>query len=128
MQLAAQYDLTLHQMDDKATYLNATIDCNVYMDQPEGFEVKRQDGQKLVYKLNKSLHGLKQSGRNWNLMLHKHLTENNFAQNHSDHCVYSKQSQNGIVVVVVWVDDFIVAGSIKNVLRAAKHMMTEKFK
>ena len=128
MQLAAQYDLTLHQMDVKAAFLNAPIDCNVYMDQPEGFEVRHQDGQKLVYKLNKSLYGLKQSGRNWNLMLHKHLTENSFVQNHSDHCVYSKQSQSGIVVVVVWVDDFIIAGSSKNLLCAAKHMMTEKFK
>ena len=58
-QLAVQYDLTLHQMDVKAGHLNAPIDCNVYMDQPEGFEVRRQDGQKLVYKLNKSLYGFK---------------------------------------------------------------------
>ena len=92
MQSAAQYDLTLHQMDVKAAYLNAPITCNVYMDQPEGFEVKREDGQKLVYKLKKSLYGLKQLDRNWNLMLHKHLTENNCVQNHSVPCVYSKQS------------------------------------
>ena len=81
-----------------------------------------------MYKLNKSLYGLKQSGRNWNLMLHKHLTGNHFVQNRSDHCVYSKQSQSGNVVVVVWVDDFIIAGSSKKLLCAAKHMMTEKFK
>ena len=94
MQLAAQYDLTLHQMDDKAAYLNAPIDCNVYMDQPEGFEVRRQDGQKLAHKLNKSLYGFKQSGRDWNLMLHKHLTENNSVQNHSDRCVYTNPKRN----------------------------------
>ena len=46
-QLAAQYDLTLHQMAVRAAYLNAPIDCNAYMDQPEGFEVRRQVSRNL---------------------------------------------------------------------------------
>lgn len=66
MQLAAQYDLELHQMDVKTAYLHAPIDCEVYMEQPEGFEVRSDTGEQLVCKLNKSLYGLKQSGRNWN--------------------------------------------------------------
>ena len=37
--IAAQHDLVLHQMDVKTAYLNATIDCEIYMDQAEGFEV-----------------------------------------------------------------------------------------
>ena len=39
MQLAAQNDLILHQMDVKTAYLNAPIDCELYMEQAEGFEV-----------------------------------------------------------------------------------------
>ncbi|RXN12697.1 Retrovirus-related Pol poly from transposon TNT 1-94 [Labeo rohita] len=62
MQLAAQYDLELHQMDVKTAYLHAPIDCEMYMEQPEGFEVKLKTGEKLVCKLNKSLYGLKLSG------------------------------------------------------------------
>ena len=64
MQLAAQHDLILHQMDVKTAYLNAPIDCEIYLDQPEGFQIENKDGKRLVYKLNKSLYGLKQSGRN----------------------------------------------------------------
>ena len=37
MQLAAQHDLVLHQMDVKSAYLNAPIDCEVFMEQAEGF-------------------------------------------------------------------------------------------
>ena len=39
MQMAAQQNLVLHQMDVKTAYLNAPIDCEIYMDQAEGFEV-----------------------------------------------------------------------------------------
>ena len=75
MQIAAQHDLILHQMDAKIAYLNAPIDCEIYMEQAERFEVQRENGR-FVYKLNKSLYGLKQSGRNWpvaQLLASKHI-------------------------------------------------------
>ena len=64
MQLAAQNGLMLHQMDIKTAYLNAPIDCEIYLEQPEGFEAKTENGEQLFCRLNKSLYGLKQSGRN----------------------------------------------------------------
>lgn len=70
MQLAVQHGLELHQMDVKTAYLHAPIDWEVDMEQPEGFEVKSKKAEKLVCKLNRSLNGLKQSGRNRNRMLH----------------------------------------------------------
>lgn len=42
MQMAAQHDLVLHQMDVKTAFLNAPIDCEINMDQPEGFEVPQR--------------------------------------------------------------------------------------
>ena len=64
MQLAAQYDLTVHQIDVRAAFLHAPTDHEIYMAQPEGFEEFSEDGDKLVYRLKKSLYGLKQSHRN----------------------------------------------------------------
>jgi len=37
MALVAQYDLELHQMDVKTSFLNRDLDEEVYMDQPVGF-------------------------------------------------------------------------------------------
>ena len=51
-------------MDVKTAYLNAPIDCEIYIEQPEGFEQQGENGVKLVCKLQKSLYGIKQSGRN----------------------------------------------------------------
>ena len=71
-------------MDVKTAFLNAPIDCELFIEQPEGFCVKGKNGEKLVCRLNKSLYGLKQSGRNWNNLLHTYLTDENYIQSYAD--------------------------------------------
>ena len=126
IQKAAQENLILHQMDVETAYLHAPIDCEIYIEQPEGYE-EESANKKLVYKLEKSLYGLKQSGRNWNRMLHDYLCENMFVQNPADHCVYTKESGSEKVIILVWVDDLVIAASNENVLKAVKQMLTLKF-
>lgn len=58
--LAIQYNLHVCQMDDKTAVPNAPMDCELYEEQPECFEVKGKKDEKLA---------LKQSCRNWNSML-----------------------------------------------------------
>ena len=127
MQIAAKHDLILHQMDVKTAYLHAPIDCEIYIEQAKGFEVSSDSGEKLVYRLNKSLYGLKQSGRNWNSMLHNYLIENNFVQSGVDHCLYIKDVDSGLVVVLVWVDDLIIAASNDTLMQVTKMMLKDKF-
>ena len=87
MQLAVKYDLIVHRMDVKTAYLHAPITQELYIDQPQGFEEVSNSGERLVYRLKKSLYGLKQSGRNWNILLHEHLANDGFVRNHADHCI-----------------------------------------
>ena len=42
MQCVVQNNMITHQMDVKTAYLNAPVDCDIYMEQPEGFQ---KDGQ-----------------------------------------------------------------------------------
>ena len=129
MQMAAQHDLVLHQMDVKTAYLNTPIDCEIYMDQAEGFEVPSSSGGRLKYKLksNKSLYGLKQSGRNRNHVLHCFLLENSFVQSLVNNCVYTKHVGSGLVAKLVWVDDIIIAASNMLLMSEAKGMLKERF-
>ena len=120
MQLAAQYNLTVHQMDVKTAYLHAPIDQEIFMDQPEGFAAMSEDGKRLLYKLRKSLYGLKQSGRNWNKVLHERLVGAGFDKNPVDHCIYSKQIDNNIIIVLLWVDDLIVASDNMDLMNQFK--------
>ena len=61
-QLAAEYDLKIYQVDVKSAYLNAPIDYDIFLEQPEGFERFDSEGNKMVLKLKKGLYGLKQAG------------------------------------------------------------------
>ena len=50
-------------MDVKIAFLNIDLDEEVYMEQPEGFVLPRNE--KKVCKLVKSLYGLKQAPKQW---------------------------------------------------------------
>jgi hypothetical protein len=65
MALAPTWKLLMCQMDVKGAYLNGRLKERVYMLQPEGFN----DGTGHVCLLIKTLYGLKQSGREWNIEL-----------------------------------------------------------
>ena len=60
---AVQHDFLIHQMDLETAFLNAKLDEEIYMQQPEGY-VKPGE-EPLACKLEKSLYGLKQSSRCW---------------------------------------------------------------
>ena len=55
--LAAGINLELEQLDVKTAFLHGDLDEEIVMEQPEGFKVKGKEN--MVYKLKKSLYGLK---------------------------------------------------------------------
>uniref|UniRef100_A0A2N9EWH4 Integrase catalytic domain-containing protein n=1 Tax=Fagus sylvatica TaxID=28930 RepID=A0A2N9EWH4_FAGSY len=63
MALVAHFDFELHQMDVKKTFLNGDLIEDVYMLQPDGFQVS--GNEHMVCKRKKSIYGLKQASRQW---------------------------------------------------------------
>ena len=61
-------------------------------------------------------------------MLHDYLSDNLFTQNPADHCVYTKDTEDQKVIIVIWVDDLVIAASDDNVMMNVKEMLTAKFK
>jgi hypothetical protein len=55
--LSASIGWNLHQMDVKTSFLNGAIEEEVYIEQPQGFEVHSRDTH--VCRMKKSLYGLK---------------------------------------------------------------------
>ena len=125
VQISVEKNLELHQMDVKTAFLNAPIDCSIYVEQPEGYVSKNKKGENLVLRLKKSLYGLKQSGRNWNSTLHTYLIESGFKRSINDPCFYYKEEEN--IFLVVWVDDLLIAAS-SDALKCVKHVLESKFR
>ena len=61
--LVAQYELKLDHLDVKTTFLHGDLEEEIYMSQPMRFKTVGKEN--MVCKLKKSLHGLKQSPRQW---------------------------------------------------------------
>ena len=74
--IVANMDLELHQMDVKTAFLNGELEEEIYMEQPIGFTKERQEHK--VCRLLKSIYGLKQSSRQWNIRFHNAIMSHDF--------------------------------------------------
>jgi ATP-binding cassette subfamily B (MDR/TAP) protein 1 len=63
LSIVAMHDYELEQLDVKTGFLHGELEEVIYMDQPEGFVVPGKEN--LIYRLKKSLYGLKQSPTQW---------------------------------------------------------------
>jgi hypothetical protein len=63
--ITTYFDYEIWQMDIKTTFLNGNLDEYVYMIQPKGF-INLINARK-ISKLQKSIYGLKQASRRWNI-------------------------------------------------------------
>ena len=106
--IAALEDLELRSVNISHAYLNGTLEEEIYMQQPEGFEVGGPDH---VCRLRKSLYGLKQAGRVWNKTLHSVLTSMAFSHVQSDHGLYIFIRDGVRMFMPVFVDDITLAGT-----------------
>ena len=111
-------------MDVKTGFLNCDLVEDVYMTQPEGFE--SIDSHK-IYKLQRSIYGLKQVSRSWNIHFDETIKEFEFIKNEDDPCVYKKVSGSAIVFLVLYVDDILLIGNNVPLLTEVKGWLSSKF-
>ncbi|KAG7536931.1 Reverse transcriptase RNA-dependent DNA polymerase [Arabidopsis suecica] len=125
LSLAVNLDWELWQMDVKNAFLQGELEEEVYMSPPPGLEDIVTPGK--VLRLRKAIYGLKQSPRAWYHKLSSTLLANGFKKSHSDHTLFTKQDNQGIVVVLVYVDDLIISGSNKEGIQAIKTSLHSAF-
>ncbi len=88
--IVAFYDYEIWQMDVKTAFLNGFLEEELYMMQPEGF-IKPKVTNK-VCKLQRSIYGLVQASRSWNIRFDKLIKAYSFIQTCSEACIYKKVS------------------------------------
>jgi hypothetical protein len=106
--LAAKMKWKLHQMDVKTTFLNVVIEEEVYIEQPQGFEVK--DRKTHVCRLKKALYGLKQAPKAWYGRIDSFLKRLGFTKSKVDSNLYFKVMNDEPVILLLYVDDLFLTG------------------
>jgi hypothetical protein len=125
MALVAHYDLELHQMDVKTTFINGNLQENVYMAQPVGFAVEGKEHMRC--KLKKSLYGLKQASRQWYIKFDEVIRSFDFTENKVDNCIYVKFKEKDFTILVLYVDDILLVNNDKNMLYETKSFLCSNF-
>ena len=103
---AAYHDYKIWQMDVKTVFLNENLEKEVYMTQLEGFISSWRANQ--VYKLNRSIYGLKQASRSWNINFDETVKSFDFIKNIDELYVYKKTSGSAIIFLVLYVDNILL--------------------
>ena len=125
LSIAAALDYEICQMDVKTAFLNGYLDESIYMMQPEGFIVEGQEQK--VCKLLRSIYGLKQASRSWNLSFDETIKTFGFKKNVDEPCVYKHIKENKVVFLVLYVDDILLIGNDIGLLSDVKKWLVEKF-
>ncbi|KAG7568080.1 GAG-pre-integrase domain [Arabidopsis thaliana x Arabidopsis arenosa] len=112
--LAIRENLDLRLMDVVTAYLYGPLDNEIYMILPDGIELKDKHASRDQYciMLNKSLYGLKQSGRMWYNRLSEYLIREGYKNDPISPCIFIKKYSNkGFVIIAVYVDDLNILGT-----------------
>ena len=112
-------------MDVKTAFLNGNLLEDVYMTQPEGFDIP-EEAQKIC-KLQRSIYGLKQASKSWNLRFDETVKQYGFIKNEDEPCVYKKVSGSMIVFPVLYVDDILLIGNDVPTLQQVKTWLGKCF-
>lgn len=142
--LAAKLNTEIHQFDITTAYLNGKLDEQIFMECPAYFKeileqmktnkssnkdinlkvskmLKSLNKGNKVLLLKKSLYGLKQAGRCWNIRLNQILNNFGAKSTTADPCVYYIKNGKGLTVITIYVDDILFMSEDPNMLEKFKN-------
>ena len=108
------------------TYLYESINTNIYMKIPKWFKLPETTNPKprnmYSIKLQRSLYGLKQSGRMWYNRLSEYLLKEWYVNNLIFSCVFIKKSETRLTIIAVYVGDLnLYEGLLKSSQRSKEN-------
>ena len=127
--LAVSEELDMRLMDVIIAYLYGSIDNDIHMKIPEGFKLPEAVSTKprsmFSIKLQRSLYGLKQSGRMWYNRLSEYLLKEGYVNNPICPCVFIKKSETGFAIIAIYVDDLNLVGTPEELTKTAEYLKKE---
>ena len=125
LSIVAHYDYEIWLMDVKTAFLNGNLEEEIYMMQLEGFIAKNQ--KHMVCKLKRSIYGLKQASKSWNIKFDQAIKSFGFEQNLDEPCVYKRHRDKVVMFLVLYVDDILLIGNDVGVMSLVKVWLSSQF-
>ena len=125
LSIAAHYDCEIWQMNFKTAFLNGNLEEEIYMMQPKDFIAKNQEH--MICKLTRSIYGLKQASRSWNIRFDQAIKSFSFEQNLDEPYVYKRHRDKVVIFLVLYVDDILLNGNDLGVISSVKIWLSSQF-
>lgn len=122
LSIAGNHNLIVKQYDVKTAFLNGSLKEEIYMKPPQIMNIPEK-----VLKLHKSLYGLKQAARAWNIVFHNNLLLCGFKQSQADNCLYIKRVDKQICYLIIHVDDVLAATNLEKLITDVISKLNESF-
>jgi hypothetical protein len=150
--IAAEMGWKIHQMDVKTAFLNGLIEEEVFIEQPQGFEVHGRDShvcrlKKALYGLKKAprawysridtylqqmgfekseaLYGLKKAPRAWYSRIDTYLQQMGFEKSEADPNLYYIVVGEDPLILVLYVDDLFITGAERLIVGCKESLASE---
>ena len=123
---SAENDWDIHQMDVTCAFLQADLKEEVFAKIPQGYNHGKSMKNK-CWKMNKAIYGLKQAPKAWFDSVHTTLNDEGFTQSQADQCLFTRIRNGKIIVLCVFVDDFILTGDDTDGILEIKKQMAERY-
>ena len=128
LHIGSSLDWDIQQYDVKTAFLHGVLPETetMFMEQPPGFESHGKETW--VWKLMKSIYGMKQASRVWNQTFDLTVRQWGFKRIPCEWCVYHRSSPQGTIMFAVHVDDIISIASTKAANDHFKSQLDAKWK
>jgi hypothetical protein len=123
LSIAATRGWEVHQMDVNNSFLHGDLSEDIYMEKPQGFI----QNSSLVCRLKKSLYGLKQVPRAWYAKMDAYFLSQHFVRCKSYPNIYMLRTSDSLLILVLYVDDLLITGSLASTIVAVKDILHDRF-
>jgi len=123
MVLRLMYSLHAVLLDVKTAFLYGKLEEEIYMEIPTGYkEVYEDPGDDKVLVLQMAMYGLVQAARQWFKRVSDVLITVGFNPCESDPCLMYRFDEEGLCIILMYVDDNLIVGSRKAIDKATKEI------
>ena len=115
-------------MDVKTAFLNVILEEEIYMEIPDSINCDAEIRRTKVCKLQKALYGLTISPKRWNVRFLEEALKLGLEKDINEPCLFTWRKDGKVVMLILYVDDTLLAGNDKEKLKEIRKKLSIVFK